>query len=498
MNENGGGTPNPLNPNPSSPNPLDADLSNPIPVASTVPESASAPAPVNTPEPMSSPKPVGTPAPTNVPEPTSSQTANLSELAEEIIEESVTIGSLDPDGRPMQKVAEQPAEKPKKKKKTGLIIGIIIALLLAIGGGVTAWLLLTNSKDPVESALRKLSSEQAPERVKIDGQAKISINHPDSPVSEVNINLDGAMETKSSASTMTAGVEIVFSTSEDKTSIEFSEVTTMNNNLYLKFDGISDFIEQMTKTYTATSYPLDIVQEGKEVVDMSDNEELITVTDEYTQMPTLPMDKLEGEWIKTSTSELLSLMSGMAMTDGEMACDLGSLYDLSAMQNVAAEIYGKYPFLSSTTENVKIASKFDPVRKIVIDEEKLAGFINAYQSVLPENNIYGCLYENEPITTDGVSEMVSQLPDIYVEIDNNGNFTRVYMEMESEDGSATMTADISISYPATINIIEPTEYVNLMDVFQEMITNMLYMNEGLEQMEMPLETPFEFDFYEEV
>ena len=61
-----------------------------------------------------------------------------------------------------------------------------------------------------------------------------------------------------------------------------------------------------------------------------------------------------------------------------------------------------------------------------------------------------------------------------------------------------MTADISISYPATVNIIEPTEYVNLMDVFQEMITNMLYMNEGLEQMEMPLETPFEFDFYEEV
>lgn len=72
------------------------------------------------------------------------------------------------------------------------------------------------------------------------------------------------------------------------------------------------------------------------------------------------------------------------------------------------------------------------------------------------------------------------------------------MEMESDDGSATMTADISISYPATVNIIEPTEYVNLMDVFQEMITNMLYMNEGLEQMEMPLETPFEFDFYEEV
>ncbi|MBR5938975.1 hypothetical protein IKZ77_00250, partial [Candidatus Saccharibacteria bacterium] len=416
-------------------------------------------------------------------------------LAEEIVEESVTIGSLDPDGRPMQKIAEQPAEKPKKKKKTGLIIGIIIALLLAIGGGVVAAILLMNSKDPVVSALEKLTGEQAPEKIKIDGQAKISINHPDSLVSEVNINLDGAMETKSSAKTMDADMELVLADG-NKTSLKYSSISNLNDDLYLKIDGLSDMSEKLLSLSTAAT-----MEESEELLNtLSDEEreEFMKIMEENSQTQVPVMNTLEGEWIKTSTAEILSLMSGMAMTDGEMACDLGSLYDLSAMQNVVAEIYGKYPFLSSTTENVEIASKFDPVRKIVIDEEKLAGFINAYQSVLPESNIYGCLYENEPITTDGVSEMVSQLPDIYAEIDNNGNFTRVYMEMESDDGNATMMVDISISYPTTINIIEPIEYVNLMDVFQEMITNMLYMNEGLEQMEIPLETPFEFDFYEEV
>ena len=138
MNENSGGTPNPLNPSP-----LDANPSEPIEEVHQEPVQEK-PVSVNPVEPVPAPEP--TPEP--IPEP------ELKPLTEELVQESVMVNSLDPEGRPMEKAAETTAVEPKKKK-TSLIVGLVICLFIAVGCGVAAILMMMNTaKDPVSVDFR--------------------------------------------------------------------------------------------------------------------------------------------------------------------------------------------------------------------------------------------------------------------------------------------------------------------------------------------------------
>ena len=77
---------------------------------------------------------------------------------------------------------------------------------------------------------------------------------------------------------------------------------------------------------------------------------------------------------------------------------------------------------------------------------------------------------------DGAQEIMNALPAIYVEVDNDYNFTRLYLTSELETGGE-MVVDLSFSYPTSVSVTEPVEYRNFSDVIEE-VTSSLFKTYG--------------------
>ena len=220
MNENPGGTPNPLNPNP---------VAGPSPVG---------PAPMPNPTLVSDP--MLTSAPNPVTNPVSAQPATGAP--------TVPVESLAPANRPMEQAAPTPV--PEKKKKTGLIAAIIAVLVVLIGGGVAAAMVVMNmnKSDPVMAAMSKIMSGEAPDKVAIDGNIDIAINNKFSPISEIKIALNSKVIATSAVNESVAKVTATLRNIGDL-EIEFDEVYAGNGDLYFKIDGAKSALEKSGLLY---------------------------------------------------------------------------------------------------------------------------------------------------------------------------------------------------------------------------------------------------------
>lgn len=492
MNENGGGTPNPLNQNNPVRNPLDASPSMPAAVEGVMQNTTPANTPVEPVRPIAV-EPI--PSESTLVESATITTTNdnLGELAETIVAESVTVPSLDPEGRPMQKVAEV-EEKPKKKKKTGLIVGIILFLCLLIGGGVTAALLLLNGdKDPVSLAMKKIMSGQAPANLVIDGTIDFKATNNNGPISAMHIDLNSQAKTNSMINKSRAEVSLLL-LNDETLSFEFDEVYAANGDLYFKVDGISNLINELSNLTTVTDYPTNCEDGSDETNCIEDltvetpttecTEEDCAIEDVYVYEDNLDQFGLlafsvisvaDGQWLKISVDEL-NAVSGYA-TNSDMSCMVSMIDSINTNSNSAAELYNKNPFISSTTENITIDNRFNQVRKVVIDDEKFADFVNSIQNSEMTNKLYNCLgwEDNVKITDEDVAEITNQFSDVYVEVDKDNNFSRLYIQ--NTDDTWTITIDLAFSYPADINVSEPNEYVTFEDVIQEIMTSVFNLED---------------------
>lgn len=406
MNENPGEMPNPLNPTPAaSPEP-----NNPAPAAPSA-EPAPAPAPV----------PATKPA----------------------------VGTPDPMARPMEQapVAEPIAEP--KKKKTGLIVGIIIAAVLLIGGIVAAVLLLVGkSGDPVSAAMEKIMSGNIPQYTTVNGSIDVAIGSSELPISGLKIALDSNSATNSLINTTTANVTASLTNGTD-IEIELSEIYATNGDLYIKVDKLADAINDATAS----------LYEG---VDEDMIAEALSSVNNIVKM-------VDGKWLKISVDELTQMTSGAA-TDSSTKCLTDLVSGINNNNNALAEAYRKSPFVSSTTEGVSVASKNSTVYKVVLDQTAFTTFTNDAANSSLFQELYECTgTTKQEVTEEDVAELFSQLPTLYVEIDGENNFSRLFFTGDVGDDVA-LTVDLGMTYPATINVAEPTESEPLMTVIQKIMT----------------------------
>ena len=498
MNENPGGTPNPLNPSPATPQPE-------VPQASTEQTAAEQP---------------------NVSQPSFEQSSVASPVEQGSMEQSpagqpavtaagaAPVDTLDPTGRVMETALESPVEPPKKKK-TGLIVGIIIAIIALIGGGVAAALVIMsmNKGDAVTAAMNKLMSEDAPTNVAIDGTIDLLTNDANSPISRVGITLDSGIIMGSNINSSTAVVTVTDSSSNNY-SIEFAEVYAANGDLYFKVEGATAALEDLQNLLTAQSYPLvyeEVDYDGSgmmedfEVTDLDDipltdmdpddmltSDELVDILDSdycgYDDTDCLPtnsgllgvwgdsvlsiIELVDGTWIRVSTEDLGMMTNGL-LTDSPISCVSDFVNDINSNSNSAIELYNKYPFYTSSTENITLSSKANPVYRLILDNENFANFVNSMNNSVLSSNLYSCLgWEgNISITAEDVASVTAMLPEMYVEVDTNNNFTRFYAKTTMDTG-AEMIVDLSFAYPASINVAEPNEYVDFSEIIQEIMLSM--------------------------
>lgn len=411
MNENPEGTPNPLNPTPSAPTDAAPAEATPTPA----PEE-----PVATPEEKA---PEEKPAEEKAPEPAA---------------EAAAVTTTD---------AAVSSEKPAGKK-TGLIVGLVILVLALIGGGVAAAMLLGGgaggSGGDVSKAITKLLSGDVAKKVTTKGTITVGISNDDLPIDTIGAELNVGYDAENQASSGTINTTVAL-TGGQKISVGLEEAF-VNKNLYLKVANNSDAPATNCANGTEDNCAPD-------------------PSDETAQINAV-INMLADKWIRLPVEEMVKDNS-LLPTDETTSCLLENITKDEDID--IAGLYKQNEFVKYTTEGVKIAKQDSPVYKLTFDAEKLAGFANAFGKSVENSGAVAKCFSNggvtaEEVTADDLKDTLDQVPPIYVEVNGDNNFTRLYMTYTAEDSSLEIKADLNFDYAKSVDAAAPAEYTDINDL----------------------------------
>lgn len=390
---------------------------------------------------------------------------------------TVQIESLSPTGRPMEQAMA--VASPKKKKKTGLIVSIIIALVVLIGGGIAAAVVLINMNKPdaVAVAIDKMITEGLPDNVAIDGSIDILINNSNSPIKRINTTLDSNIMTGTAINTSSALLTLTLRDDHDY-SIEFDEIYAANGDLFFKIDGATAALEDsgLFNQLLNLAPSSDIRSESDKLKTPTDEGAENTPIEPLVASAGIILDLIEtvdGNWLRISV-EQLGLVGYGGGDDSIASCMVNVMGDIAQSSNSIAQAYKKYPFIKSEKDSVLIASKANPVYQVAFNNDNLIQFMGAIQGSQLSKDLTDCINQNNTNTTN-IAQSVASLPKIYVEIDGNNNFTRLYLESDLDNNEATVVVDLGLSYPKNVNVTEPVEYTDFSEMIQEFMVNMFNM-----------------------
>lgn len=441
-------------------------------------------------------KPGGTPNPLNPnqgpAEPVrSTEVDNLMGVVTDRSGVAVESETIDPMNRPMEQATPPEAPQPKKKKM-GLFVGMIICLFLTIGCGVTAILLFidANKPDPVAIATERLISGNAPTNVATEGSLSFEVKDLASPISHMQISIIGEGMTKSMINSSRAMIDINLRNG-GSFSIGLDEVYAANGDLYFKLDGINDALNDPylfgTNTSEEEAEPTEAVAEIAETEALPDEEPV----DEHisaencssaenclTAEPAAgalvssldaaeALKAIDGVWIRASVDNL-NAMFVEATGEDNISCLVSLVTNVNENSNSLAEMYSKNPFVVSATGKLELEGRNDPTYKLSVDGQKFAGFMDEAQSSTTIENLSSCLgYQKTDLNAERLLVELQKLPEIFVEINANYDFTRLYFNTDL-GGDADMAVDFGFSYPDNINVSEPVEYKDLDALMQEL------------------------------
>lgn len=439
-----------------------------------------------------------TPNPLN-PSPTPSSTEVGSEQNSNITETEVVATALETVENPTAPATGTTdpvgADGEPKKKKTGLIIGIIVAAVVLIGGAVAAALLLIpKGGDRFMTAVSKLISGDSPSNVAIKGSVEVKLNDKSTPINKIIVDLNSELKTDSmvGSSSSVFTIQAKYGEYSKNYSTTISEIHTSEKNLYVKVDNIDsilNFVMSSMNSNTLTTTNC-VDDETGETNCMDDDTEYpieydctndagcaiegSTVTSDILAESGLDqvIELIDDKWLKISLDEAESLI-GQTVSNDSVNCLTEFAGDVKKNKDSLTELYNKNPFLSSDSEKDTIASKNFPVYKVNIDDELLVGYLNSLADSTVIKNLSSCLGSTDEIEIDEdeVSELVNKLPDIYVEIDDDDNFSRFYTSAKVEGSPAEIVVDLSFAYPTAINVTEPDKYTDVMTLLQQLYSN---------------------------
>ena len=377
-----------------------------------------------------------------------------------------------PEARPMEQAPAADGAPRSSKKKTGLIIAGVVALFLAIGCGVAATLLLLNpGGDPVATAVQRLMSGESGSKLAVNGTINGTFGD-DSMVSDLNITLDGKADLMAKISSANIGISARLAGNDEALSINAEEISTGDGDLFIKLDNLSEAIENYGKGLNSSEPTTQIIED----CDLENAEDCmvdVTTMDsgsavDISQYAVL-FELFENKWFRISADDLTG--DDLDMDTDTVQC-LNTLYeDIKNSANSLSGVYKDYPFITSSTENITIAKRQNPIYRVIIDGENLANYLKVANDLPAMDSFRACAgAQNAEIDTEEIKNAIAEMPELYVEVDNNRNFTRLYTEFTIDGLDADITLDLNFSYPESVNVSEPTEYENFSDFMQKLST----------------------------
>ena len=349
------------------------------------------------------------------------------------------INTMDPMGRPMQKEVAPEQIKPKKsRKRTKLIIGMVISLFIAVGCAVAALLVVlsTPKTDMVAVAMNRMMTGQTSTNIMVDGTINIKFRGNTSEIASIGINIGSELKAGSLINSTMAKLNVSLKNG-NSFSMEVAEVYATDGDLYFKVNGLKDMLDSN-----------------------------INILDEETSLAIgSALEVVDGNWLRITANDLQNILPSNITSDNSYSCAASLIGNLNSNTNLISNAYLQYPFIFSTDEDLAVTSQRDPIYKVIIDDQSLRAFLNETTSSELVKNLSTCVgHTGNTDIKDRLANAVKELPEIYVEVDEAGNFTRFYTSTEELSGEYTATADFLFSYPTNVNISEPKEFKDVKDL----------------------------------
>ena len=498
MNEEPGGTPNPLNPGPGA-----------APIRSTDYKAAPLPEPLpkeQTPEPIHLSEQetfeptAGEPAQV---EPTMDEPTKFEPVTQSAPAEYTEASVQDDEIKPVK----------KSNKKLAMIIGGIL-IGIAVICGVVAILMLTvfKSGDAVSLAMNKLMSGKAPENVALSGTISLSQDSGQIGVSAVpntTISLNSEFNRASGNHKVSATVTATLF-NDQELSFGVDELHIKDSDVFVKISGVTNIINTLSAlgmvSDSNTANDTNCIGDDSGMTncmpatDCTSEYDCIEATNPILTLLTSVFGVIDDEWIKISSEYFnYSTVSDMFEDSaGDFQCLIGVANNLPNYDTNFGTLYEKNQFIEYSTENLKIAKKKGSLYRLSFNAEKLTDFLNSLSNVGITNEVLACMGEtatNTKAELGKIKDAVAKIPEIYVEINDENDFTRVYFNFDSEDetssNSSTITADLSFSYPSTIEISEPSQYI---DINTLIMSAMMNLDLPISEVQDNLLDDLDFDF----
>lgn len=353
--------------------------------------------------------------------------------------------------RPMvEAVSELPSTD--KKKKTGLIIGIIAGVVILAGTVIAVVLAKSLQKiDPFDAALQKLFSQEEVRNTKLDGTIKVTMQDTTSGISSVNLNIESQIAGASLANNTRVAAELKLQGGQT-ISPEIEGVYAESGDFYFKPSGLA------LGFGTLAGYPYESLPKSHPVIQL--------------------IDEIDNQWLLTSADDVKEFVSsedeGIGKVDDEsISCVSDFMKGFNRNSYSLTDIYKKHPFIGSTQTNLTVAKKNNPIYKVVIDRGNLVAFAEEFNGTQMVTDFLQCANATRsPFNEETIDAVLSILPEVYLEIDNNYDISRFYSALSLDDFGFDTVIDFDISHPDIVNITEPAEYKNFSDVLGDFMTKL--------------------------
>ena len=373
-------------------------------------------------------------------------------------------------------IASEPAgsivEPARKKSKKGLIICLVILLLALIGGGVAAAIIFLGPNggggggqpegDAVSKAITKIMKGEGAKNPAASGTLEVKATGSKMPFSKLSATFEGAFNSDTKESNGEAKITVDFGGGSDLV-FSLKDVYDKNDNLFLKITSdSSDFKTTASTTVVDCAGAEDYDNCGAETLDPS-------------SMISSVLAMISDKWIRFSASDISSTMIPTTGTTAELGqCIVNAVKDTSSVNVNLVSLYEANPFITSSTSNMKITKKNNALFKLGLDSDKLASFINSLTEKTDTSALKKCgVVKVSEVKAEDLETFFSYLPVVYVEINGDYNFTRLYVAFDSDDLGIDATLDTDLSYGGEVKVETPTEYID----FSKLFTNMYSFNQ---------------------
>ncbi len=364
-------------------------------------------------------------------------------LVEDIEQVSISDGLVAADS------VVEPAKRNNKKR--GLIIGAIVLIIIAIiCASAAIAIFMLSGNDRVAKAIDKMLNGQMSSIVEARGTITSTSEPTDAETviagatSSTNLDFDIIQDMASSMNKLDASMTSTYENGTEIT-LDVNGLTNKDGETFFRVSGLKDILGTLnTVNVSSTS----------EVVDAST---INFATTFYAKL----IDKIDGQWILTSGG-FGDISNSLDLVDNTSFCIGEAIQSLPKYGKDFANKYRANSFITSSKDNLAIKSKKNELYRIGYNKEKM----NAFMKSVSGNGLVKAINEcsstdNEETGSTLFEEIFANFPTVYVEVDSNNNITRIYFTTTVEAGgiSTNTKADIDLSYPSKLEIIEPSDYI---------------------------------------